>query len=209
MTETELPLKFVTYTRVPAGCTATPKGQLPTDTVAVTALVAVSMTDTELLNCRRGSDGTKPASHREGVILFWPEACAAEVARVKNSPNLYGYYVLDDSPGDAVSEHLAGTIAGLAVGMQLPEAHELGALTAAMSVSSPHTINKKVTQDTLREFAGGTGAVLSDAVAGFLEVVFKGVQPHDSAVSLKPRELLFRELADGDPELGAQIIDGA
>jgi len=61
------------------------------------------MTDTELLNCRRGSDGTKASPHREGVILFWPEACAAEVEHVKNSPNLFGYYVLDDSPGDAVS----------------------------------------------------------------------------------------------------------
>lgn len=61
------------------------------------------MTKTELVNCQRGCEGTKPAAHREGIILFWPEACAAEVDRVKNSPNLFGYYVLDDSPGDAVS----------------------------------------------------------------------------------------------------------
>lgn len=61
------------------------------------------MTDTELVNCQRGYDGTKAAAHREGLILFWPEACAAEVERVRNSPNLFGYYVLDDSPGDAVS----------------------------------------------------------------------------------------------------------
>lgn len=61
------------------------------------------MTETELVNCQRGCDGTKPAPHREGIILFWPEACAVEVERVKNSPNLFGYYVLDDSPGDAVS----------------------------------------------------------------------------------------------------------
>ena len=61
------------------------------------------MTDTELVNCERGIDGTKPAPHREGLILFWPEDCKAEVARIKSSPNLAGYYVLDDSPGDAVS----------------------------------------------------------------------------------------------------------
>ena len=61
------------------------------------------MTQTELVNCRRGSDGTKPAPHREGIILFWPEACASEIERVKDSPNLFGYYVLDDSPGDATS----------------------------------------------------------------------------------------------------------
>lgn len=61
------------------------------------------MTKTALLNCQRGCTGTRPAAHREGIILFWPEGCAAEITKVKNSPNLFGYYVLDDSPGDAVS----------------------------------------------------------------------------------------------------------
>lgn len=61
------------------------------------------MTDTELVNCERGSDGTRPAAHREGIILLWPEAFRAEIERIKDSPNLFGYYVLDDSPGDAVS----------------------------------------------------------------------------------------------------------
>lgn len=62
-----------------------------------------SMTEDGLLNCERGYQGTVPAEHREGVILFWPEECAAEVETIKNSPNLFGYYVLDDSPGDALS----------------------------------------------------------------------------------------------------------
>ncbi|MCG7754901.1 hypothetical protein, partial [Flavihumibacter cheonanensis] len=53
--------------------------------------------------CVRGYKGTTAASHHEGIILFWPEACEAEVRRVKDSPNLWGYYVLDDSPGDALS----------------------------------------------------------------------------------------------------------
>ncbi len=60
-------------------------------------------TPTELRGCRRGFNGTKPAAHRERIILFFPEECAAEVERVKDSPNLWGYYVLDDSPGDALS----------------------------------------------------------------------------------------------------------
>ncbi len=60
-------------------------------------------TATELRGCRRGCDGTKPAAHHAGIILFFPEACAAEIKRVKDSPNLWGYYVLDDSPGDALS----------------------------------------------------------------------------------------------------------
>lgn len=61
------------------------------------------MTETGLVNCRRGFNGTTPAIHQEGVILFWPEECAAAVERIKDSPNLLGYYLLDDSPGDAVS----------------------------------------------------------------------------------------------------------
>lgn len=60
-------------------------------------------TDDELLDCIRGVDGTAPAEHREGVILFWPEPCAEEVEQVRSLENMRGYYVLDDSPGDAAS----------------------------------------------------------------------------------------------------------
>ncbi len=62
-----------------------------------------SLDDTGLVNCQRGVNGTKPAAHIEGTILFWPEPCAEEIRRVKDSPNLFGYYTLDDSPGDSVS----------------------------------------------------------------------------------------------------------
>ena len=62
-----------------------------------------SMTETELLDCERGHGGTAPAPHHENMILFWPEPCRAEIASIKDSPNLFGYYVLDDSPGDANS----------------------------------------------------------------------------------------------------------
>lgn len=61
------------------------------------------MAEDRLVNCRRGFGGTTPAAHREGTILFWPEPFKAEIEKIKGSPNLYGYYVLDDSPGDAVS----------------------------------------------------------------------------------------------------------
>lgn len=57
----------------------------------------------ELLRCERGYRGTRPASHHEGIILFYPDECAKEVEEAKGSPNLWGYYVLDDSPGDALS----------------------------------------------------------------------------------------------------------
>ena len=61
------------------------------------------MTDSALVGCERGVDGTAAAPHHRGIILFWPEPLEAEVARVKDSPNLWGYYVLDDSPGDSIS----------------------------------------------------------------------------------------------------------
>jgi sugar/nucleoside kinase (ribokinase family) len=67
--------------------------------------------------------------------------------------------------GDA---HLAGIIAGVACGLPLAQAHELGALTAAMSVTSPHTISKEITRVTLSAFARTIDASISPAVARFL-----------------------------------------
>jgi sugar/nucleoside kinase (ribokinase family) len=49
--------------------------------------------------------------------------------------------------GDA---HLAGVLAGLAAGLPLAEAHHLGALVAAASVTSPHTIHPDLDADLLR-----------------------------------------------------------
>jgi hypothetical protein len=66
-------------------------------------IIYEEMTETGLVHCRRGCNGTTPAIHQEGVILLWPEVCAAAVEEIKDSPNLFGYYLLDDSPGDAVS----------------------------------------------------------------------------------------------------------
>ncbi len=56
-----------------------------------------------LKGCERGFGGTEPSAHNEGIFLFMPEECVKEIEEVKDSPNLYGYYVLDDSPGDALS----------------------------------------------------------------------------------------------------------
>jgi len=60
-------------------------------------------TPAALLGCERGVQGTVPAPHRAGIILFWPEPLAAEVARAAASPLLFGYYVIDDTPGNALS----------------------------------------------------------------------------------------------------------
>jgi sugar/nucleoside kinase (ribokinase family) len=48
--------------------------------------------------------------------------------------------------GDA---HLAGVLVGLAEGMPLAEAHRLGASVAGMSVTSPHTIDKRIDRESL------------------------------------------------------------
>lgn len=51
--------------------------------------------------------------------------------------------------GDA---HLSGIIAGIVAGLSLPMAHQLGALTAAVSVTSPDTIHKNLNCNTLLDF---------------------------------------------------------
>jgi sugar/nucleoside kinase (ribokinase family) len=67
--------------------------------------------------------------------------------------------------GDA---HLAGIIASLVVGLTMPQAQELGTLVAAHSVTSPHTIDKRVNRRTLQAFAKGIRAPLSDPVRDIL-----------------------------------------
>ena len=68
--------------------------------------------------------------------------------------------------GDA---HLAGMIAGLAAGLTPAQAHELGALVAALSVTSPHTIAPEVGRESLRALAARLHVPLSEAVGDLLE----------------------------------------
>lgn len=67
--------------------------------------------------------------------------------------------------GDA---HLSGIIVGLTAGLPLAEAQELGALTAALSVTSPHTINPEIDGSTLKEYASAVHAPISDSVRELL-----------------------------------------
>jgi sugar/nucleoside kinase (ribokinase family) len=67
--------------------------------------------------------------------------------------------------GDA---HFAGILAGLAAGLPLNEAHELGILTAALSVTSPHTINKDIDRRALSVLADSLQAPLSASVRELL-----------------------------------------
>jgi sugar/nucleoside kinase (ribokinase family) len=68
--------------------------------------------------------------------------------------------------GDA---HLAGIIAGLAAGLAMAQAHELGALVAALSITSPHTIAPEVERQSLRALADRLRIPLSDAVGSLLK----------------------------------------
>lgn len=67
--------------------------------------------------------------------------------------------------GDA---HFAGILAGLATGLPLGEAHELGVLTAALSVTSPHTIHKDIDRRALNVLADTLQAPLSASVREWL-----------------------------------------
>jgi hypothetical protein len=64
-------------------------------------------TDSMLVGCERGYRGTVAAEHESAIILFWPELAAEAIDAVKDSPNLWGHWVLDDSPGYARSALLA------------------------------------------------------------------------------------------------------
>jgi sugar/nucleoside kinase (ribokinase family) len=67
--------------------------------------------------------------------------------------------------GDA---HLGGTIAGLAAGLPMAEAQQLGGLVAGLSITSPHTINKEIDRETLRAFAETAGVELAKSVKALL-----------------------------------------
>ncbi len=69
--------------------------------------------------------------------------------------------------GDA---HLAGVLVGLAAGLPLAEAHELGGLVAALSVTSPHTINKEINRESLCRLASSSDIPLSAGVRRLLDV---------------------------------------
>jgi len=69
--------------------------------------------------------------------------------------------------GDA---HFAGILVGLAAGLELAEAQELGTLVAALSVTSPDTINFAVDRRTLAALAASAQAALAPGVRTLLEI---------------------------------------
>jgi sugar/nucleoside kinase (ribokinase family) len=72
------------------------------------------------------------------------------------------------STAGAGDTHLAGIISGLVADLTLAEAQELGTLVAAHSVTSPHTIDKRINIKTLRSFAEKSHVPICDAVENLL-----------------------------------------
>ena len=68
--------------------------------------------------------------------------------------------------GDAF---LAGVITGLVADLPLPQAQELGTLVAALSVTSPNTINPEIDRRSLQSFSSEFSLTLSDPVKQLLQ----------------------------------------
>lgn len=86
-------------------------------------------------------------------------------AQVSHQPSFEAGTVSAAGAGDAF---FAGVLAGLAAGFDLFEAQQLGALTGAFSVTSPHTIHFGLTRASLALFAGRTNARVSPELIRFL-----------------------------------------
>jgi ribokinase len=86
--------------------------------------------------------------------------------RLTHVPALPAKVVSTAGAGDA---HLAGIIAGLVAGLTMSQAQELGALVAAHSVTSPHTIDKRIDSESLHAFAEEINAPLCEAVRDLLK----------------------------------------
>lgn len=54
----------------------------------------------ELTVAERGAQGTEPAAHAAGTFLFEESTLREHLDRVKGSPNLWGFWVLDDKQGN-------------------------------------------------------------------------------------------------------------
>lgn len=60
------------------------------------AVAYASKTEGGVVVSRRGATGTEPAAHPEGTFLFEQSTLREHLDRVKASPNLWGFWVLDD-----------------------------------------------------------------------------------------------------------------
>jgi ribokinase len=84
-----------------------------------------------------------------------------EAGRIDYKPAVDVEIVSTAGAGDAF---LAGVIAGVCAGLPLFSAHELGVLTGAFSITSPHTIHKGLNRQSLSEFSRNVPFRLSNGV---------------------------------------------
>ena len=87
-------------------------------------------------------------------------------AALTHTPAFRARVVSTAGAGDA---HLAGTLVGLTAGLTLPEAQELGALVAGLSITSPHTIDKEIGRESLHRFTMTLDAPVSNTVEELLQ----------------------------------------
>ena len=80
----------------------------------------------------------------------------------------HAYEVDAVSAAGAGDAFLAGVLIGLASDLSLADAQHLGALTSALAVTSPHTINPDIDRESLAAFAENGLACLADSVRRLL-----------------------------------------
>jgi len=86
--------------------------------------------------------------------------------------HLPAHKVSVSSAAGAGDAHLAGIIAALSAGLSLRQAHHLGTLTAAHSVTSPHTINPDTNCQTLYALYKKSDVTIDEKVIKLLEERF-------------------------------------
>ncbi len=77
-----------------------------------------------------------------------------------------------ESTAGAGDSHMAALLAGRAAGLSSEDSHRLAQLTAAMSVTSPHTIHPDLNRPNLNRFAQELGISLSPSLSAFLALPF-------------------------------------
>ncbi|MFB3881283.1 MAG: carbohydrate kinase family protein [Armatimonadota bacterium] len=128
-----------------------PGGDEPPDQVAAAAVERLSQANPRLLISITA--GERGSWSWDGTSLVHVPRCQAPVVGTAGA-------------GDA---YLSGLIVGIAAGLELRDGHQLAALVAGLSVTSPHTINKEIGRESLRAFAGESGLPIGHAVRSLME----------------------------------------
>jgi sugar/nucleoside kinase (ribokinase family) len=119
----------------------------------------------------------KPAHALEKVCERYPQllltvtdggrgSWSCDGNRLCHQPSVSAEVASTAGAGDAF---LAGVISGLTAGLTLNEAQQLGTLTGALSVTSPHTIHRGIHRRSLSRFLRESGYGVSDSLLGLID----------------------------------------